>query len=133
MDVTHVARRWSIWPGLPLESNVPFSSVMATKMPLFQRIDRQSGRRKMLMIFLHSADDLFKAIISTSSRKGKMRACFLGQISALGYGVAPCSSTAVMDVPEEPWRPSANMSAREEHSRPLVCCPFLDSLQKSLL
>jgi len=37
MDVTHVAQAVAYMAGLPLESNVPFLTVMATKMPLFGR------------------------------------------------------------------------------------------------
>jgi NAD(P)-dependent dehydrogenase (short-subunit alcohol dehydrogenase family) len=37
MDVTHVAQAVAYMAGLPLESNVPFITVMATKMPLFGR------------------------------------------------------------------------------------------------
>ncbi len=37
MDVTHVAQAVVYMAGLPLESNVPFITVMATKMPLFGR------------------------------------------------------------------------------------------------
>ncbi|HKY18114.1 MAG TPA: SDR family oxidoreductase [Rhizomicrobium sp.] len=37
MDVTHVAQAVTYMAGLPLESNVPFLTVMATKMPLFGR------------------------------------------------------------------------------------------------
>jgi NAD(P)-dependent dehydrogenase (short-subunit alcohol dehydrogenase family) len=37
MDVTHVAQAVAYMAGLPLESNVPFMTVMATKMPLFGR------------------------------------------------------------------------------------------------
>jgi NAD(P)-dependent dehydrogenase (short-subunit alcohol dehydrogenase family) len=37
MDVNHVADAVAFMAGLPLESNVPFITVMATKMPLFGR------------------------------------------------------------------------------------------------
>jgi NAD(P)-dependent dehydrogenase (short-subunit alcohol dehydrogenase family) len=37
MDVKHVAQAVAYMAGLPLESNVPFLTVMATKMPLFGR------------------------------------------------------------------------------------------------
>ncbi len=37
MDVNHVAQAVVYMAGLPLESNVPFITVMATKMPLFGR------------------------------------------------------------------------------------------------
>ncbi|MEY4708149.1 MAG: hypothetical protein RJB58_1872 [Pseudomonadota bacterium] len=37
MDVNHVAQAVTFMAGLPLESNVPFLTVMATKMPLFGR------------------------------------------------------------------------------------------------
>jgi NAD(P)-dependent dehydrogenase (short-subunit alcohol dehydrogenase family) len=37
MDVNHVAQAVVYMAGLPLESNVPFLTVMATKMPLFGR------------------------------------------------------------------------------------------------
>ena len=37
MDVTHVAQAVVYMAGLPLESNVPFITVMATKMPLYGR------------------------------------------------------------------------------------------------
>jgi NAD(P)-dependent dehydrogenase (short-subunit alcohol dehydrogenase family) len=37
MDVDHVAQAVAYMAGLPLESNVPFMTVMATKMPLFGR------------------------------------------------------------------------------------------------
>jgi len=37
MDVNHVAQAVAYMAGLPLESNVPFMTVMATKMPLFGR------------------------------------------------------------------------------------------------
>ena len=37
MDVNHVAQAVAYMAGLPLESNVPFITVMATKMPLFGR------------------------------------------------------------------------------------------------
>ena len=37
MDVRHVAQAVVYMAGLPLESNVPFLTVMATKMPLFGR------------------------------------------------------------------------------------------------
>jgi len=37
MDVRHVAQAVAYMAGLPLESNVPFLTVMATKMPLFGR------------------------------------------------------------------------------------------------
>jgi NAD(P)-dependent dehydrogenase (short-subunit alcohol dehydrogenase family) len=37
MDVKHVADAVAFMAGLPLESNVPFITVMATKMPLFGR------------------------------------------------------------------------------------------------
>jgi len=37
MDVNHVAQAVTYMAGLPLESNVPFLTVMATKMPLFGR------------------------------------------------------------------------------------------------
>ena len=37
MDVTHVAQAVVYMAGLPLESNVPFLTVMATKMPLYGR------------------------------------------------------------------------------------------------
>jgi NAD(P)-dependent dehydrogenase (short-subunit alcohol dehydrogenase family) len=37
MDVDHVAQAVAFMAGLPLESNVPFITVMATKMPLFGR------------------------------------------------------------------------------------------------
>jgi NAD(P)-dependent dehydrogenase (short-subunit alcohol dehydrogenase family) len=37
MDVTHVAQAVAYMASLPLESNVPFITVMATKMPLFGR------------------------------------------------------------------------------------------------
>jgi NAD(P)-dependent dehydrogenase (short-subunit alcohol dehydrogenase family) len=37
MDVNHVAQAVAYMAGLPLESNVPFLTVMATKMPLFGR------------------------------------------------------------------------------------------------
>jgi NAD(P)-dependent dehydrogenase (short-subunit alcohol dehydrogenase family) len=37
MDVTHVGEAVAYMAGLPLESNVPFITVMATKMPLFGR------------------------------------------------------------------------------------------------
>jgi len=37
MDVHHVAQAVVYMAGLPLESNVPFLTVMATKMPLFGR------------------------------------------------------------------------------------------------
>jgi NAD(P)-dependent dehydrogenase (short-subunit alcohol dehydrogenase family) len=37
MDVNHVAEAVVYMAGLPLESNVPFLTVMATKMPLFGR------------------------------------------------------------------------------------------------
>ena len=37
MDVHHVAQAVAYMAGLPLESNVPFLTVMATKMPLFGR------------------------------------------------------------------------------------------------
>jgi NAD(P)-dependent dehydrogenase (short-subunit alcohol dehydrogenase family) len=37
MDVKHVAEAVAFMAGLPLESNVPFITVMATKMPLFGR------------------------------------------------------------------------------------------------
>ena len=37
MDVNHVAQAVAFMAGLPLESNVPFITVMATKMPLFGR------------------------------------------------------------------------------------------------
>jgi NAD(P)-dependent dehydrogenase (short-subunit alcohol dehydrogenase family) len=37
MDVAHVAQAVAYMAGLPLESNVPFLTVMATKMPLFGR------------------------------------------------------------------------------------------------
>ena len=37
MDVDHVAQAVAYMAGLPLESNVPFITVMATKMPLFGR------------------------------------------------------------------------------------------------
>jgi NAD(P)-dependent dehydrogenase (short-subunit alcohol dehydrogenase family) len=37
MDVNHVAEAVVYMAGLPLESNVPFITVMATKMPLFGR------------------------------------------------------------------------------------------------
>ncbi|MEY4966423.1 MAG: hypothetical protein RL274_2006 [Pseudomonadota bacterium] len=37
MDVNHVAKAVAFMAGLPLESNVPFLTVMATKMPLFGR------------------------------------------------------------------------------------------------
>jgi NAD(P)-dependent dehydrogenase (short-subunit alcohol dehydrogenase family) len=37
MDVDHVAQAVAYMAGLPLESNVPFLTVMATKMPLFGR------------------------------------------------------------------------------------------------
>jgi NAD(P)-dependent dehydrogenase (short-subunit alcohol dehydrogenase family) len=37
MDVNHVAQAVTYMAGLPLESNVPFITVMATKMPLFGR------------------------------------------------------------------------------------------------
>jgi NAD(P)-dependent dehydrogenase (short-subunit alcohol dehydrogenase family) len=37
MDVKHVAQAVAHMAGLPLESNVPFITVMATKMPLFGR------------------------------------------------------------------------------------------------
>ncbi|HEY0265160.1 MAG TPA: SDR family oxidoreductase [Rhizomicrobium sp.] len=37
MDVAHVADAVAYMAGLPLESNVPFMTVMATKMPLFGR------------------------------------------------------------------------------------------------
>jgi NAD(P)-dependent dehydrogenase (short-subunit alcohol dehydrogenase family) len=37
MDVTHVAEAVAYMAGLPLDSNVPFMTVMATKMPLFGR------------------------------------------------------------------------------------------------
>jgi hypothetical protein len=37
MDVNHVAEAVVYMAGLPLETNVPFLTVMATKMPLFGR------------------------------------------------------------------------------------------------
>jgi NAD(P)-dependent dehydrogenase (short-subunit alcohol dehydrogenase family) len=37
MDVNHVAQAVAYMAGLPLESNVPFLTVMATKMPLYGR------------------------------------------------------------------------------------------------
>lgn len=37
MDVNHVGQAVAYMAGLPLESNVPFLTVMATKMPLFGR------------------------------------------------------------------------------------------------
>ena len=37
MDVKHVAQAVQYMAGLPLESNVPFLTVMATKMPLYGR------------------------------------------------------------------------------------------------
>jgi NAD(P)-dependent dehydrogenase (short-subunit alcohol dehydrogenase family) len=37
MDVNHVAQAVAYMAGLPLESNVPFITVMAAKMPLFGR------------------------------------------------------------------------------------------------
>ena len=37
MDVAHVAEAVAYMAGLPLDSNVPFLTVMATKMPLFGR------------------------------------------------------------------------------------------------
>src|SRR5471032_1874982 len=37
MDVRHVAQAVDYMAGLPLETNVPFMTVMATKMPLFGR------------------------------------------------------------------------------------------------
>lgn len=37
MDVNHVAQAVAYMAGLPLESNVPFITVMATKMPLYGR------------------------------------------------------------------------------------------------
>jgi len=37
MDVNHVGEAVAYMAGLPLESNVPFITVMATKMPLFGR------------------------------------------------------------------------------------------------
>jgi hypothetical protein len=37
MDVNHVAQAIVYMAGLPLASNVPFMTVMATKMPLFGR------------------------------------------------------------------------------------------------
>ena len=37
MDVEHVARAIVYMAGLPLDANVPFITVMATKMPLLGR------------------------------------------------------------------------------------------------
>jgi NADP-dependent 3-hydroxy acid dehydrogenase YdfG len=37
MDVEHVAQAVVYMAGLPLESNIPFMTVMATKMPLIGR------------------------------------------------------------------------------------------------
>ena len=37
MDVDHVGQQVAFMAGLPLESNVAFVTIMATKMPLFGR------------------------------------------------------------------------------------------------
>jgi hypothetical protein len=70
MDVNHVAQAVAYMAGLPLESNAPFITVM-DKCP-FLVGDARDAFGWARSVFITNA---------VSSRKGKMRACFLEEYS----------------------------------------------------
>ena len=83
MDVNHVAQAVAYMAGLPLESNVPFITVMATKMPLFGRGLGAARAGPVNEFFTHVRSDLSHAPFLLPEGRKKCAPAFWDKISAL--------------------------------------------------